>query len=132
LERIHNKTPRTERRKINQTNLPAKGKIVIIISDELNAKAMMDKGHLEPYLTSVRKLLSESSYSVDKENIVLHGGLARCGYQIGTILFNQLKYNDEHYFGILHVIGERPGTGNHNYSVYITMTKSRFLEASTN
>ena len=40
----------------------------IVISDGLNAKAIMDEGHLMPYLEEIRKLLTEAGAVVsDKE-----------------------------------------------------------------
>jgi ethanolamine ammonia-lyase large subunit len=44
-------------------------------------------------------------------------GRVRAGYKIGGILYGQ-KGTDKPKV-ILHIIGERPGSGHHNYSVYI-------------
>ncbi len=99
---------------------PVKGQIVI--SDGLNAKAIMDEGHLLPYLEAMRKLLGEANATISETNIVVTGGRVRAGYRIGEILF---EHADEQGFrGILHVIGERPGTMHHSYSAYITVAKA--------
>jgi ethanolamine ammonia-lyase large subunit len=99
-------------------NLP-KGQIVI--SDGLNAKAIMDDGHLTPYLEEIRRILGEASVAMSEKNIVVTGGRVRAGYEIGQLLFE--KAEPDVYRGILHIIGERPGTMHHSYSVYITVLK---------
>jgi ethanolamine ammonia-lyase large subunit len=101
-------------------NLP-KGQIVI--SDGLNAKAIMDEGHLAPYLQELNILLSEAGVPINDKIIVVSGGRVRAGYRIGEILFEKA---DPHSFrGILNIIGERPGTMHHSYSVYITVAKGK-------
>jgi len=100
---------------------PPRGQIVI--SDGLNAKAIMDEGHLAPYLEELRKLLAEADVPMSETNIVVTSGRVRAGYRIGELLFEN---TDPHRLkGILHIIGERPGTMHHSYSVYITVTKGR-------
>jgi len=95
----------------------------IVISDGLNAKAIMDKGHLAPYLDEMRKILSEADVLMSETNIVVTSGRVRAGYRIGEVLF---ETSDPHSFqGILHIIGERPGTMHHSYSVYITVAKGK-------
>jgi ethanolamine ammonia-lyase large subunit len=102
------------------TELP-KGQIVI--SDGLNAKAIMDDGHLAPYLDELRKLLAEAHVPMSEKNIVVTSGRVRAGYRIGELLFE--KADPKAFRGILHIIGERPGTMHHSYSVYITVTKGK-------
>ena len=101
-------------------NLP-KGQIVI--SDGLNASAIMDEGHLAPYLEEVRRLLAEANVPMSDKNIVVTGGRVRAGYRIGEMLFE--KADPHSLRGILHIIGERPGTMHHSYSVYITVAKGK-------
>ena len=100
---------------------PPKGQIVI--SDGLNAKAIMDEGHLAPYLRELSRLLAEAGIAMSDRNIVVTGGRVRAGYRIGEILFANADPNS--FRGILHVIGERPGTMHHAYSVYITVARGR-------
>ena len=102
------------------TDLP-KGQIVI--SDGLNAKAIMDDGHLAPYLEEVRSLLAAAGVPMSKENILVTSGRVRVGYRIGEMLFERADPNSLR--GILHIIGERPGTMHHAYSVYITVARGK-------
>ena len=60
----------------------------IVISDGLNAKAIMDEGHLMPYL-EMRKLLTEAGAVVSDKNIVVTSGRVRAGYEIGCVLFEK-------------------------------------------
>lgn len=97
--------------------------IQIIISDGLNAKSLMDEGHLIPFLSDLRKALALEGYSLGRENLVIINGRVRSAYQCGEVLFgletsNQLK-------GIVHIIGERPGTEHHNFSAYITFATAK-------
>ncbi|MBU1232582.1 MAG: ethanolamine ammonia-lyase [Proteobacteria bacterium] len=101
-------------------NIP-KGQIVI--SDGLNSNAIMDDGHLAPYLDELRKLLAEAEVPMGEKNIVVTSGRVRVGYRIGEILFENA--DPKAFRGILHIIGERPGTMHHSYSVYITVTKGK-------
>ncbi|GAU86017.1 ethanolamine ammonia-lyase subunit EutB [Bosea sp. BIWAKO-01] len=96
-------------------------KAQIVISDGLNANAIMDDGHLAPYLVAVRRLLREAGVSVSDKNILVTSGRVRVGYRIGETLFERADPNS--FRGILHIIGERPGTIHHAYSVYITVAK---------
>ena len=43
----------------------------------------------------------------------------RLGYRVGEQLFGKLADRSAHR-AILHIIGERPGSGHHAFSVYIT------------
>jgi ethanolamine ammonia-lyase large subunit len=98
---------------------PIKGQFVI--SDGLNAKAIMDENHLAPYLDEMRKIFAEHGAMISDTNIVVTSGRVRAGYRIGELLFED---SDPNMFrGILHIIGERPGTMHHSYSVYITVVK---------
>jgi len=98
---------------------PPKGQF--IISDGLNANAIMDEGHLAPYLEEMRRLFAEADVPMSETNIVVTGGRVRVGYRIGELLFGKADPNG--FRGILHIIGERPGTMHHSYSVYITVAK---------
>ena len=95
----------------------------IVISDGLNAKAIMDEGHLSPYLEEMRRLRGDAGVSVSDKNILVTSGRVRAGYRIGETLFAEADPNT--FRGILHIIGERPGTMHHAYSVYITVAKGK-------
>ena len=64
---------------------PPKGQIVI--SDGLNAKAIMDQGHLAPYLEEMRRLLADADVPMSETNILVTSGRVRVGYRIGETLF---------------------------------------------
>lgn len=98
------------------TNVPD---VQIIISDGLNAKAIMDEGHLAPYLKALREELADQGFTVAKENIVITHGRVRAGYKCGEVLF-QSSVNSNKHKGIIHIIGERPGSGHHNFSAYLS------------
>ncbi|WFU51292.1 ethanolamine ammonia-lyase [Sinorhizobium terangae] len=95
----------------------------IVISDGLNAKAIMDDGHLAPYLEEMRRLLAEAGVTMGDKNIMVTSGRVRAGYRIGEVLFE--KADPDTIRGILHIIGERPGTTHHAYSVYITVARGK-------
>jgi ethanolamine ammonia-lyase large subunit len=98
-------------------------KAQIVISDGLNANAIMDEGHLEPYLVEMRRLLREAGVLVADKNILVTSGRVRIGYRIGETLFERADPNS--FRGVLHIIGERPGTMHHAYSVYITVAQGK-------
>ena len=91
--------------------------VQIVISDGLNARSLMDEGHLAPYLVEVRKELVAAGFTVSATHVVMKAGRVRAGYAIGSILFANAPATKAHV--ILHVIGERPGTEHRNYSVYL-------------
>ena len=99
----------------------------IVISDGLNAKALMEPHHLHPYLKELKRLLQEMGLTTADEIIVVKNGRVRLGYQIGRILFgveNEAISNDQHV-GVIHIIGERPGTMHHNFSAYIAFPRKK-------
>ena len=63
--------------------------VQIVISDGLNAKAIMDDGHLAPYLKAVREALVGAGYTVGKNHVVVTSGRVRAGYEIGSVLFTK-------------------------------------------
>jgi ethanolamine ammonia-lyase large subunit len=94
-------------------------RIQIVVSDGLNAHAIMDDGHLAPYLAALGEQLSRKGYPVAPELLVVHGGRVRAGYRIGELLFEE-SADAAARRGIVHVIGERPGSMHHTFSAYIT------------
>ena len=70
---------------------PPKGQIVI--SDGLNAKAIMDQGHLAPYLEEMRRLLGDADVPMSETNILVTSGRVRVGYRIGETLFAEADPN---------------------------------------
>jgi ethanolamine ammonia-lyase large subunit len=94
------------------------GQVQIIVSDGLNAGAIMDRGHLAPYLSSLQKYLRKNNLKPAPQILVIRGGRVRAGYRIGEILFGELSDPREHR-AVIHIIGERPGTIHHTFSAYI-------------
>ena len=80
------------------------------------AQRRMDPGHLAPFLKQLRAELLQQDYLPAPEHLVITSGRVRAGYRIGEVLFGDLPGSRT----ILHVIGERPGTGHHTFSIYIT------------
>jgi ethanolamine ammonia-lyase large subunit len=76
----------------------------------------MDDGHLAPFLLQLRAGLRRAGMQPAPDNIVVTSGRVRAGYRTGELLFAGLPGPR----AILHVIGERPGTGHHTFSTYIT------------
>jgi ethanolamine ammonia-lyase large subunit len=83
--------------------------IQIVISDGLNANAVNE--NLRAVLPALRKQLAESGFHVGDVDIVIENGRVRAGYQIGELLDVD---------AIIHLIGERPGTGLNTLSAYLT------------
>lgn len=90
--------------------------VQIVISDGLNALAIMDEGQLDPFLRRLRDRLVGDGYRPAPDHIVVTSGRVRAGYRIGETLFANLVGDR----AILHIIGERPGTGHHTFSIYVT------------
>jgi ethanolamine ammonia-lyase large subunit len=90
--------------------------VQIVVSDGLNALAIMDQAQLTPFLRGLRDGLARDGYHVAPVDLVVTRGRVRAGYRIGEQLFAGLPGRR----AILHVIGERPGTGHNTFSVYMT------------
>jgi len=93
--------------------------VQIVISDGLNSFAITDEGHVGPFIDAVRGRLAEAGFRPAPELLVVRGGRVRAGYRIGEVLFGD-SVDPREKRAILHVIGERPGSGHHAFSVYIT------------
>ncbi|WP_164016576.1 ethanolamine ammonia-lyase subunit EutB [Pyxidicoccus trucidator] len=93
--------------------------VQVLVSDGLNALAIMDDGQLRPYLDALRAELTSAGYTPAPEHLVLTSGRVRAGYRVGEALFGGLGDAARHR-ALIHVIGERPGTGHHTFSAYIT------------
>ncbi|QDU58766.1 ethanolamine ammonia-lyase subunit EutB [Aeoliella mucimassa] len=90
--------------------------VQIIVSDGLNALAIMESDQLALFLSQLRQQLRKQGRKLAAQQVLVHSGRVRAGYRIGETLFGQLPGNR----AILHVIGERPGTGHRTFSTYIT------------
>jgi ethanolamine ammonia-lyase large subunit len=87
--------------------------IQFVISDGLNANALSE--HLRKVLPALKKALYPTDLTYNPHDIIVRNGRVRAGYHIGQILQPDL---------IVHLIGERPGTGLNQLSAYITYGKS--------
>ncbi len=97
--------------------------VQIVVSDGLNAKSIMDPEHALPYIAALRKELNAAGLTVDRNNIVISSGRVRAGYVVGDTLFNNSDPNKPR--AVVHIIGERPGTGQDAFSVYIAAPKGK-------
>ncbi|MCP3143158.1 ethanolamine ammonia-lyase subunit EutB [Pyxidicoccus xibeiensis] len=93
--------------------------VQLLVSDGLNALAIMDDGQLRPYLDRLRAELVKAGYNPAPEHLLLTSGRVRAGYRVGEALFGGLGDPKKHR-ALVHIIGERPGTGHHTFSAYIT------------
>ncbi|MCY1054393.1 ethanolamine ammonia-lyase subunit EutB [Nannocystis sp. SCPEA4] len=89
---------------------------VLVVSDGLNARALMDDDHLFPFLDVLAPELRAAGLALAPDVFVLAGGRVRAGYAVGAALFAGLPGPRR----LIHVIGERPGTMHHAFSVYLT------------
>ncbi len=96
----------------------------IVISDGLNAYSLTDEGHLGPFLETLRKELEAAGFSPAPDHIIITNGRVRAGYRLGEMLYGGESL-DRRRRAILHIIGERPGSGHHAFSVYITRAPGR-------
>ncbi len=84
-------------------------KVQVVISDGLNANAINE--NLRSVLPPVRRELLAAGHHVSEIDIVIENGRVRAGYHVGSLLEAEM---------IIHLIGERPGTGINTLSVYLT------------
>lgn len=92
--------------------------VQIVISDGLNVRALTDEGHLLPFLKEFCQLMEYDGFRLSSDNLVITHGRVRAGYKVGELLFGDKR--DLRPRGIVHIIGERPGSGHHNFSAYLT------------
>ncbi|MFN8710053.1 MAG: ethanolamine ammonia-lyase subunit EutB [Planctomyces sp.] len=88
----------------------------IVVSDGLNPLAVMDEGQLSGFLLPLREELKKAGFVAASDTLVVESGRVRAGYRIGEQLFSNLPGRRT----ILHVVGERPGSGHHTLSIYMT------------
>ncbi|WP_163997028.1 ethanolamine ammonia-lyase subunit EutB [Pyxidicoccus caerfyrddinensis] len=95
----------------------------IVISDGLDARSLMDEGHLKPFLAELRRELVAAGWHVAPEHLVVKYGRVRAGYQVGELLFGDSEKSAPR--ALVHVIGERPGSGHHAFSAYLSAPSAR-------
>jgi ethanolamine ammonia-lyase large subunit len=83
--------------------------VQIVVSDGLNANAINEQ--LRVLLPPLRSRLIAAGHHVADTDIIVQNGRVRVGYEIGGVVDADV---------IVHLIGERPGTGLNTASAYIT------------
>jgi ethanolamine ammonia-lyase large subunit len=83
--------------------------VQIVISDGLNANAVNEQ--LRVILPGVRRALASAGHHIGDTDIVTQNGRVRVGYEIGGCVSADI---------LVHIIGERPGTGLNTLSAYLT------------
>jgi len=83
--------------------------VQIVVSDGLNANAINE--HLRALLPPLRAQLIAAGRHVAGVDIVVRNGRVRVGYEIGGLVRADV---------VVHLVGERPGTGLNTVSAYIT------------
>ena len=89
---------------------------LLVVSDGLNALGAMDDGQLLPLVNGIRRGLHQAGQRVAPQLMILNSGRVRAGYRMGELLYKGITGKRT----IIHIIGERPGSGHHTLSVYIT------------
>jgi ethanolamine ammonia-lyase large subunit len=65
--------------------------------------------------------LTDAGFQTSPVNLLVDAGRVRAGYRIGEALFGSRNGR----FALLHLIGERPGTGHHTLSIYMTVADGK-------
>jgi ethanolamine ammonia-lyase small subunit len=86
-----------------------RSQIQIVVSDGLNADAINEQ--LRALMAPLRRLLIGDGHDVTNTIVVMTNGRVRAGYHVAQILDPEV---------LIHVIGERPGTGLNTASAYLT------------
>jgi ethanolamine ammonia-lyase small subunit len=81
----------------------------IALSDGLNANALNE--NLRAVLPPLRNQLASIGCHLGEVDLVIENGRVRAGYHVGALLDVDL---------VIHLIGERPGTGLNTLSAYLT------------
>lgn len=83
--------------------------VQIVVSDGLNANAINE--NLRSVLPGLRRELLATGHHISEIDIVIENGRVRAGYHVGSLLEAEM---------IIHLIGERPGTGINTLSAYLS------------
>ncbi|MFY9609459.1 MAG: ethanolamine ammonia-lyase subunit EutB [Blastocatellia bacterium] len=88
--------------------------VQIVISDGLNANAVNE--NLRNLMPALKHQLAARGCQVSETDVVIQGGRVRAGYHVGALLGVE---------AIVHLIGERPGTGFNLLSAYLTYGRDK-------
>jgi ethanolamine ammonia-lyase large subunit len=86
-----------------------RSQVQIVISDGLNANALNE--NLRALLPPLRHELTAAGLHVGDVDVVIQNGRVRAGYHVGALVDAD---------AVVHLIGERPGTGLDTLSAYLT------------
>lgn len=89
-------------------------RVQVVVSDGLNANALNE--NLRPVLPALKRALAQTGYLAADSDVVIENGRVRAGYHVGFLLNVEL---------IVHLIGERPGTGIDTMSAYLTYGRDK-------
>ncbi|HEX8651366.1 MAG TPA: ethanolamine ammonia-lyase subunit EutB [Pyrinomonadaceae bacterium] len=83
--------------------------VQLVLSDGLNADALNE--NLRAVLPALRRELISAGCHVGDVDVIVQNGRVRAGYHVGALLDVDV---------VVHLIGERPGTGLNTLSAYLT------------
>jgi ethanolamine ammonia-lyase large subunit len=83
--------------------------VQVVVSDGLNANAVNE--HVRTLLPALRRGLAQLAWQTGGTDVIIENGRVRAGYHVGELLDPLV---------IVHLIGERPGTGLNTASAYLT------------
>ncbi|MGB7922146.1 MAG: ethanolamine ammonia-lyase subunit EutB [Pyrinomonadaceae bacterium] len=83
--------------------------VQLVLSDGLNADALNE--NLRAVAPALRRELMAAGFHVGEADVVVQNGRVRAGYHVGALLDVDV---------IVHLIGERPGSGLNTLSAYLT------------
>ncbi|MCE2808872.1 MAG: ethanolamine ammonia-lyase subunit EutB [Planctomycetaceae bacterium] len=89
---------------------------LLVLSDGLNALANTTGAQARELVEQLRIELASDGRRVVPELFVIRSGRVRAGYRLGETMFA----GREGPLQIVHVVGERPGSGHRTLSIYIT------------
>ena len=89
---------------------------LIVVSDGLNALANTSGDQARELIEHLRSELGSDGRRVAPEVFVIRSGRVRAGYRLGETMFRDRSGRLQ----ILHIVGERPGSGHRTLSIYIT------------
>lgn len=97
---------------------------VLVLSDGLNALANTTDSQAAELVNALRSQLVDLGVSVYPELLVVRSGRVRAGYRIGETLFG----GRDGKYKLLHIVGERPGSGHRTLSIYLTSAAGELWE----
>ncbi len=89
-------------------------RVQVVISDGLNANALNE--NLRLVLPALKRAFAQMGHLVAASDVVIENGRVRAGYHVGFLLDVEL---------VVHLIGERPGTGIDTMSAYLTYGRDK-------